>query len=228
MVECQEMVGNPETNRMALIQCPDCGVEVSDRAVACPKCACPIAEIMKEQGAPALSTPSSPVLDVPAGSGEERTVWEGRPSQVINLGVYLLGSLVVVGFAGLGLLFRESDYAKLVVIPVLVSLFTMLWKYLEVRVRRIELTTERLRTYRGILSKQIDNLELYRIKDLRVRQTLFLRIFGLGTVDLETSDRTTPQVRLGAIRDPRGLCEQLRTYVEIQRDRKRVREVDFQ
>lgn len=213
---------------MALIQCPDCGVEVSDRAVACPKCACPIAEFMKEQGAPAHPPSSSPVLDVPAGSGEERIVWEGRPSQVINLGVYLLGSLVVVGFAGLGHWFREYDYATLVAIPILVGLFGMLWKYLEVRVRRIELTTERVRTYRGILSKQIDELELYRIKDSRVRQPLFLRIFGLGTVELETSDRTTPQIQLDAIRDPRGLREQIRTYVEIQRDRKRVREIDFQ
>lgn len=27
---------------MALIKCPECGLEVSDRASACPKCACPI------------------------------------------------------------------------------------------------------------------------------------------------------------------------------------------
>jgi hypothetical protein len=28
---------------MALVRCPDCGRKVSDRAVACPECACPIA-----------------------------------------------------------------------------------------------------------------------------------------------------------------------------------------
>lgn len=27
---------------MALIECPECGREVSDRAKACPKCACPV------------------------------------------------------------------------------------------------------------------------------------------------------------------------------------------
>lgn len=29
---------------MALIKCPECGTEVSDKAAACPKCGCPIAE----------------------------------------------------------------------------------------------------------------------------------------------------------------------------------------
>ena len=51
-LKCRE-IGDPETNRMALIQCPDCGVDVSDRAAACPKCACPIAEIgTRSRGVP--------------------------------------------------------------------------------------------------------------------------------------------------------------------------------
>jgi membrane protein YdbS with pleckstrin-like domain len=213
---------------MALIQCPDCGVDVSDRAAACPKCACPIAEIVKEQGTPMRPRSSSSAPDATEGPGQERTVWEGRPSQVINLGAYLLWGLVVLVSAALGFWYQDFGYAWLAVIPILVGLFMMLWKYLDVRVRRIELTTERVRTHRGILSKQIDELEIYRIKDSRVRQPLFLRIFGLGTVELETSDRTNPEVKLHAIRDPRGLREELRKYVEIQRDRKRVREVDFE
>jgi len=160
--------------------------------------------------------------------GEERTVWEGRPSQVLNLGAFLLWGLVIVAFAALWVYFYDYDYSGLLVIPMVVALLMMFWKYLDVRVQRIELTTERVRTYRGILSKEIDELELYRIKDSRVRQPLFLRIFGLGMVDLETSDRSNPQVLLHAIRDPRVLREEIRKYVEVQRVRKRVREVDFE
>lgn len=29
---------------MALISCPDCGTQVSDKATSCPKCACPLKE----------------------------------------------------------------------------------------------------------------------------------------------------------------------------------------
>lgn len=34
---------------MALIKCPDCGTEVSDRAVACPKCARPVSPPKKKK-----------------------------------------------------------------------------------------------------------------------------------------------------------------------------------
>jgi len=34
---------------MPLIECPDCGRKVSDRAKVCPDCACPVAEVIAEQ-----------------------------------------------------------------------------------------------------------------------------------------------------------------------------------
>lgn len=36
---------------MPLIECPDCGRNVSDRAKSCPDCACPVAEVVAEQRA---------------------------------------------------------------------------------------------------------------------------------------------------------------------------------
>lgn len=32
---------------MALIKCPECGKEISDKASACPNCGCPLSEIVK-------------------------------------------------------------------------------------------------------------------------------------------------------------------------------------
>ncbi|MBX3268637.1 MAG: hypothetical protein KF729_00155 [Sandaracinaceae bacterium] len=34
---------------MPLIECPDCGRQISDRAKVCPDCQCPIAEVMAER-----------------------------------------------------------------------------------------------------------------------------------------------------------------------------------
>lgn len=36
---------------MALVECPDCGRKVSDRATTCPECMCPVAEVVAEQRA---------------------------------------------------------------------------------------------------------------------------------------------------------------------------------
>ena len=33
---------------MALIKCPECGKEISDKAISCPNCGCPIGEVSQE------------------------------------------------------------------------------------------------------------------------------------------------------------------------------------
>ena len=34
---------------MALIKCPECGKEISDKAAACPNCGCPASEFNKTE-----------------------------------------------------------------------------------------------------------------------------------------------------------------------------------
>ena len=38
---------------MAMIKCPECGKEFSDKAAACPNCGCPISEVKKNPSTPA-------------------------------------------------------------------------------------------------------------------------------------------------------------------------------
>lgn len=140
-------------------------------------------------------------------AAEERTVWLGTPSQVINLGSFIL----------LGLFFW-------LVIP----LFIILWRWLVVKNMKYELTTERLRMRHGVFNKKLDELELYRVRDYKLDQPFFLRIFSLGNIILQTSDRTHPTVVIQAIPDAENLREQLRTYVEACRTRKGVRELDVE
>jgi len=138
-------------------------------------------------------------------SEAEQTVWEGRPSQVTNLGLYLL---------------------CFITFPLVIPIFIALWKWLEVRFFTYELTTERLRQTHGVLSKRTDELELYRVKDIALEQPFFLRMFGLANVLLETSDKTTPRVTIHGIRDAQELANTIRQHVEVQRHKKGVREID--
>ena len=138
---------------------------------------------------------------------EERTVWNGNPSQVVNLPAFIL----------LGLFFW-------LVIP----LFVILWKWLVIKYTKYELTTERLRLRQGVLNKITDDLELYRVRDYKLEQPFFLRLFSLGNVVLKTSDRSHPEVTIKAIKDGEIMRELLRKYVEENRVKKKVREVDFE
>jgi hypothetical protein len=60
-----------------------------------------------------------------------------------------------------------------------------------------------------------------------VERKWWMRLTGLGNVHLQTSDRSLPHVDIPAITDCIGLREELRKLVEAMRDKKRVREMDF-
>lgn len=152
----------------------------------------------------------------------EEILWKGRPSQLLNLGRFLLALLLAAGIGFGGLFFPPAWFA--LAIPALWAL----WEFLRIRCRIYELTAERLRLYSGVLNQEIDELELYRVKDSSMIRPFWLRIFKLSNIRLETSDRSHPQVRLEAIGDATEVREKIRRQVEYWRDRKRVREVDFQ
>jgi uncharacterized membrane protein YdbT with pleckstrin-like domain len=140
-----------------------------------------------------------------SGNGAENIVWEGRPSQVVNLPAFLICLLL----------------AWLVV-----PLFYAAWKWLAIRCTRFELTTERFRAISGILTRRTDELELYRVKDTELIEPFYLRIFSLGNVVMHTSDRTTPRLVIPAIPNSREVRERIRRQVEEVRKRRGVREFD--
>ena len=80
----------------------------------------------------------------------------------------------------------------------------------------------RLYVKSGFLSKHEDEIQLYRIRDIDLSESVFQRIVNLGTVTLVTSDKTAGSVKLINIRDAKKVKDRLSLDVEAERDRKRV------
>jgi hypothetical protein len=78
-----------------------------------------------------------------------------------------------------------------------------------------------------VFSRRTDSLELYRVKDASFVQPFVMRLVGIGNVELETSDATTPVVVIRGVPDGDSLRERILVAVDAVRDRKGVREVDF-
>jgi len=152
---------------------------------------------------------------------EETTFWKGSPSQWLNIGPFTVALLLAAGIAFGGMFFPPAWIA------LAIPFFYALWSYLTVRSQTFELTTERLRITKGIINQSIDEVELYRVKDILVERKWWMRLTGLGHIHLETSDRSLPHIDIPAIRDSINLRESLRKKVEAMRDKKRVREMDF-
>jgi membrane protein YdbS with pleckstrin-like domain len=87
-------------------------------------------------------------------------------------------------------------------------------------------TSQRLRVVRGILSRSTDEVELTRVRDVSVEQSLAQRALGIGTVTVVGTDATTPMVVLHDIEEPEAVKEVIRQAVQEQRRRYRVRQVE--
>ena len=152
-----------------------------------------------------------------------------RPSQWYNAlffvtGVVALAMGIVVASKGLG---TGIPWAEKISHSVWVGgLMLIVWKYLEIRCTRYQLSAEQLTATHGVLNRLTDNLELYRIKDTQVFEPLWLRPMGLGNVCIHSSDRTTPTLMIRAIPKPTKMARLVRQQVEAERVRKGVREFD--
>lgn len=152
----------------------------------------------------------------------ETILWKGSSSQWVNIVRYAFA--LVIGVAGLVGSCYWSVWSLLLFGA---ALLWAIWQYLVVRCRRYELTNQRLRIYEGVLNQTIDELELYRVKDIAVERPILLRLVKLSTLVLMTSDRSHPDLRLSAVKGGMQLLVTLRETVEERRESKRVREMDF-
>ena len=138
-------------------------------------------------------------------SAQEKIIWEGNPSQVTNLGVYVVCALLFF-----------------LVVPV----FYAIWRWIVTRCFRYSVSDQRIRVTQGVFNKRTDSVELYRVKDVVLLQPFGLRMFGVGNVELRTSDMTTPLLTLNAVPEPAALREKILLAAEARRDVKGVRELD--
>jgi membrane protein YdbS with pleckstrin-like domain len=84
--------------------------------------------------------------------------------------------------------YRETAAIVLAALVVL----RLLIKIMKLKTIRYEVTADRIEWSRGILSRKVDNLDMFRIVDMYMRRTLFDYIFGVGTITLITTDKTSP------------------------------------
>lgn len=87
---------------------------------------------------------------------------------------------------------------------------------------KYKLYADRLIVETGILNKKEEEVRLYRIMDNTLERSLGQRIFGLGTIKLETADKSTPELFLKRIKKSVQVRDDLSELVEKERKRKRV------
>jgi uncharacterized membrane protein YdbT with pleckstrin-like domain len=121
-----------------------------------------------------------------------------------------------------------AGWGTLVLCLVGVGLIIILIKWIENLGTTYEVSEDRLILRKGIFVKSIDEIELYRVKDVRLDFTLINQWANIGTITISSSDETTrtaPLV-LRDIENAGARRESLRTLVDAARQKRRVREID--
>lgn len=109
------------------------------------------------------------------------------------------------------------------------SLAILLLKWIGNLATTYEVTEDRLILHKGIVRKSIDEIELYRVKDVRIDFSIVNQMADIGTISITSSDETTRDAPL-VIRDvarARARREALRTLVDTARRMRGVREIDM-
>ena len=132
---------------------------------------------------------------------DEKLLYIGRPSQILNIISFIIWSWTLF-------------------VPIII--------YLKTRFTVYEVTDQRIKLKTGILNQEIDECELYRVRDYKIVKPFFQRIFGLGKIELVTSDRSNSSINLNGIKNPENLYDLIRDNVEKIRRKTGTREIDVE
>jgi membrane protein YdbS with pleckstrin-like domain len=99
----------------------------------------------------------------------------------------------------------------------LLSSSYLLVTYATRRAVRYTLTASRLEVEKGILGRRVESIELWRVRDVVLDQSLLERVRGVGRITLYSNDQVEPQLAVGPVAGARLLFDRVRNRVAAAR-----------
>jgi len=95
-------------------------------------------------------------------------------------------------------------------------LFYKAWK---IRMTHYEVSADRIEYGEGVFDRKVDNLDMFRIVDIKLRRNVLDCMVGVGTVILTTSDKNQPEFEFKKIKNSRELYDTIKK-ASLSADRK--------
>ncbi len=146
----------------------------------------------------------------------EKDLWAGRISwkeAYPLLALWLLLTLGVVIAVGV---LQSWQYTWWILAVAGVLLVVMLGRHAWlVLSTHYKLTTQRLFIRRGVFSQTVDQTELLRVDDVKIKQSLIDRMLNIGTIEMISSDRTDTNLLIRDVESPETIAEHIRRHTRL-------------
>jgi membrane protein YdbS with pleckstrin-like domain len=210
-------------------QCPFCAETILAAAVKCRYCG----EFLNTDRAKALVRRANGGDDTnnqDAGQTEptqpNEVVFVGQPSLWVMAGTFFkCGTLLTVALllifwhieriAWLKFTFQQAavfgKYRLLAgLVLFLIAGLILFYKALQVRMTHYEISPDRIEFGTGLLDRKVDNLDMFRVVDIKLRRSFLDCIVGVGTVILTTTDKSHPEFEFKKVRNSRELYDTIK------------------
>jgi len=186
-----------QTRESSMITCPDCGTSNDDTARFCDNCGRRLDDVKEAGAAPAPARPvDQPNPDADFGGGPIAD--DGLPVGEDLDGVPGGERIIWQG--------RPSK----------------LWSPRMSITNRYKLTNQRLMFEFGFIGRATEEIDLYRVTDVGVKQHPFERITGMGDIYVASGDTSAPVKYLHNVTEPEQVKDMIREASRQERQRRRV------
>ena len=196
-----------------MITCPDCGTENDDSARFCDNCGRRLDDLQPEMAA---TTSATSTTTGEASGGRPETsgtlIVDDPPVDTSGRGIADDGLPVgedLDGIPGGERVIWEGRPSRL-------------WSPRMSIMNRYKLTNQRILYEFGFIGKTTEEIELYRVTDVGVKQHPLERVTGMGDIYVHSGDSSAPTKDLHNVSDPERVKDLIREASRQERQRRRV------